>query len=1506
MPFSTPNFTLPTVPLTPDLLSPLASGPPQPIAMFPVRLETRFSPLPGGGADLRVRVYPDKVHLDSHEPALTAAELTWGQHFWAQTWRAGNDQNAQQLAWQQLSDRFDPRRAAWVAQALTPLNPQDRPAVPVANEQPLPQPIRFPAPPTKVNDWTRAPLARALPDRWHLCGYARGQLIVQATGNPIAATLAVGPDPSAFEETAPSLPSAALGIDAGMKWMVDFEEAEKVGMGLRVRLDPKQAQGFDILLVFGTQTGPDPGMADGTAPLVDLLNAHRYSDGLSFVPLGTPSNNTPEAPAGYSSAGQAEGGLADRDPATEPPGDRANAEVLATALGLGQSEATPFTHLAYANLGEQSDARHMNRALWPATGGYFLTQMLGPSALNRTGLTADDIAWVQQHFVEYVRAGGPLPALRVGKQPYGILPVTSLNGWKPRASQPGDRAIGPEVALKDLLIKLRGLWHKILDQVPRVGRSQNPDQDFADIFTMEAISSSYHLRHLVGRTYLERLWASLQPGNVQAWWDKQQGMTRPILQDLGLNGHSPRLAETTFSGWHRPLDAPMVQPEAVSEAAALSPNYIDLLLNAADLDTLRGETFPEPKPKSLLYALLRHSLLQLCWTTAVALLVPDGQSPNHWGLRWEQELIGPPSFTGLPIATATPWDLLNQPLTGVTTDSLGRYLLTLSAPPTDPSLAAKVAPLLELRQSLTHLKGLSTATLERQLAGSLDLCSHRLDAWITSFATRRLSELRQASPTGLLLGGYGWVTNLKPKSSAVLETPPPGESAPLHEAIANPGFTHTPSLDQAATVAVLRSGHLTHASAADADLLAIDLSSERVRLANWLLDGVRQGQPLGALLGYRFERRLQGAGLGEFIPYFREIAPLVAKKLEQSAQPVAAIAANTVVDGLALQRRWQKNRYLPALFTSLAKPPDSAQFQRGQTALPLELDRLADAVDAVSDALLAESVHQAVQGNPLRTASTLEAIARGETPPPELDVLQTPRTGTALTYRLVTLFSGPPTGAPGWMNPAVSPRAGADLQLNTWAAKLLGNAGRVRCRVERFDPATGEALETQEVRLGSLPITAIDCLYADEGSHDAQPSELEQRILYEIRRRPEGFSADAALRINPQRPADWGPADLSYGEFNELRRRARQLITGARGVDASDLAVPGQNPAIAVDMTELESRAQKGEQALFRLQSDLKGLLKTPAIASLEALRAAILRAGYFSIAGAIPLSAVGETPTDRDLLLGQAQAIVNALAQRLTQLAALQTSSPAAIASPTEQRDHQISRLRITFGPAFVALPRFTPDNAAELAQALADSPAIQANDPLAVVTWFQRAARVRDGLARLNIALLYAEAVGTGETLNLAIAQLPYQPRDRWVGLPKLPAQPLSTSRFSLIVQGASPLDLTQPLTGLLIDEWVEVVPNETETTGLVFQYDQPDATPPQSILLAVPPDLTQPWTVGSLQQVLLETLDLARLRAVDPEALGDLGHYLPALYFAANDKGGVVSAPESTIATDFSSLK
>ena len=219
---------------------------------------------------------------------------------------------------------------------------------------------------------------------------------------------------------------------------------------------------------------------------------------------------------------------------------------------------------------------------------------------------------------------------------------------------------------------------------------------------------------------------------------------------------------------------------------------------------------------------------------------------------------------------------------------------------------------------------------------------------------------------------------------------------------------------------MLRSGHLAHAgNQMPNDLLAIDLSSERVRLATWLLDGVRQGQPLGALLGYRFERRLQEAGKAHFISFFRELAPLVARKLERAANrstgrshrgqqrrgrsgvaTALAGGAGSSAARNAAARSAARSRFSSPRCTN--KPPQ-ADLANAKAALEAELNALADSVDAVSDALMAESVYQVVRGNPVRAAMTVESIAGGETPPPELEVVRTPRTGIALTHRLVTL-----------------------------------------------------------------------------------------------------------------------------------------------------------------------------------------------------------------------------------------------------------------------------------------------------------------------------------------------------------------------------------------------------------------------------------------------------------------------------------------------------------------------
>ena len=103
---------------------------------------------------------------------------------------------------------------------------------------------------------------------------------------------------------------------------------------------------------------------------------------------------------------------------------------------------------------------------------------------------------------------------------------------------------------------------------------------------------------------------------------------------------------------------------------------------------------------------------------------------------------------------------------------------------------------------------------------------------------------------GIQVGGYGWVVSLAPDPTGEPDTQ---------------GFIHAPSLAHAATAAVLRSAWSAFSTDAGAAAFAVDLSSDRVRRADWILAGVRNGQTLEELLGGRFERRLHDALLDTYI-----------------------------------------------------------------------------------------------------------------------------------------------------------------------------------------------------------------------------------------------------------------------------------------------------------------------------------------------------------------------------------------------------------------------------------------------------------------------------------------------------------------------------------------------------------------------------------------------------------------------------------------------------------------
>jgi hypothetical protein len=1321
-----------------------------PLALFPVRLETRFF-----GNELRVRVYPDKVHIDSHDPKLNADEVAWGKRFWQLQWA---DASKQHDAWRMLADRFGAERGAWIARALTPTNLPTRPA----------GAPKYPdlGAPAKV---TRIPKVRLLPDRWVATAFANGVAVAVVQGKDIKKDLAIGPDLDAAVTIKDDEPA----IDDGMRWMIDFNAAEGAGMALRMTL-PSPA--VDVLLVTGVAAG------DQSTAMTSQLDAHRYTDGLAFIPPASPSNNSAAGRTPYQEPDPQQNKSFVREWQSDKIAAGSNADAATKAFGV-----KAFARLASGDEHDDDAARAMATALWPATWGYFLAQMIG---FEGTGLTLPGRDWARTHALQHVRPGGHLPAMRIGRQPYGVLPVTSLDSWKAT-----DTAA---TRLRDVLRRLRDVVFRPAGKnVVRVGRTDSPGSDLVDVLQVGAVSSSYQARRMMGQHFLQHLRAFLgEDLDSVHFWQRLVQLTGAIPAQIGIG--TPWLEHAAYDGSTRDITVPLVG----------TPSYIADLLAVTNPDGLANPIPNAAVP--LLQALLRHALLRE-YTEAAARAI----DPNNATLLHDAELV---DLVRSPSPTPTWSRLRAQTVTGGVTAA--------QALATDARLA-------EFEQALKTLATKDVATLERHAAATLDATAYRLDAWVTSLAHRRLTEMRTSTPNGICVGGYGWVENIRPAAAARAVTVA-DEPGPIVAPANDPGFIHAPSLNQASAAALLRNAHLSHGAQADSPY-AIELTSGRIRLAKDLFEGVRQGQPIGALLGYTFERNLHEAKLDDLIDVFRKIAPLP-----------GAENRRIVVDGLALAAKWtaDKNSVLPA------SDPHRAKAEKVLNALEV-------AVDAAADAVHAEGAFQMVRGNFARAAASLDAISSGQTAPPDLGFLATPRTGTGLTHRVGILLPVAASANPaGWGDRASSPRAQADTALDAWAGRLLGPGTSIATRVI----VQGESAP-RVVRLKDLGLTPIDFVWATEGA-DGIPRDISARIL-----RVAGASS---ATINVSRAAG------GMGDIIELATRLQRFLAGARPMDGADLMAPHATPARGLDLAEFETRVKAAEQALLAAHNALK-----QAVTSGTGIPDAMMRVAKFGVPGSIP------------------QAGSEAIQARALLIETTRRTAPVAATTATDddaRRDALMKRLRTVFGNGFVALPRFTASNAADVEASIANA-ALGGDDALAAYTWMQRMERVRVPLARFARPMREAEVLGSGR-IKLTIAQVPHAAGQRWVGLALAPNGALIDGAASLVLQDA-PKKFNGKLCGLIADEWTELVPRRNETSGIAFQYNPPDSAAPQAILLAVPPVVGEPWTVGNLNRVLLETLDMLRIRAVDPTALGDAAHYLPATYLAFNANGDAVSTDLNPLA-------
>lgn len=1049
--------------------------------------------------------------------------------------------------------------------------------------------------------------------------------------------------------------------------------------------------------------------------------------------------------------------------------------------------------------------------------------------------------------------------VRVGDQPYGVLPITSLDHF----TLDGDSADARDAITR--LIQLRDrFWRPAIDRVPRFGSGDDPDATLLGIIGMDSVSRDVAARRSFGGHYFRNWWYWRRIDGFNEFETRRRALSRTALDQLAVDWE-PRAADFVYLPWVFELNGPRVQAGPLSLSEPLDPNYISWLRTATP-DEIKAETIDGEPPNALLYLVLRHATLMAYGTTAFELVSrfsADATAPHV-----EPEML---DFGDDEEPTPTLSNVLDQSLPELTgAGTLAGFLheaRTLDVP--------ELIDYSEFWEALECLEGLPTESLDLLFRETLDLCSHRLDAWITSLAVLALRRARTAAPRGLHLGGFGWVEDLRPGATRRSE-----------------GYVHAPSLEHATTAAVLRSGYLGRDQGDGDSPLAVDLSSARTRLAMSVLDAVRQGQPLGAVLGYRFERGLHDNHpdheLDKYILPFRELEPLVARKLRPTDAPVEAIAAHNVVDGLALHRRFKADdipwgqRGLPAIGSG-----DGA-------AVLAELHELDLVVDAVSDAVTAESVFQAIRGNPTRSGAVLDAIGRGEAPPPHLEVARTARTGVGLTHRILIGFDEHATTPSDWPTNARQVRAQAAPRVNAWLAGLLGSPNRVRCRVEYLDATTEALLASAELVLGSLQLSPLDALHI-VSVDDGEGSELERRLaLHAMTEAPADVPGDAIVRLVFARDPAWATDVIDIPAFGELVRSIHELLAEARNLAPSDLVATGERVDDSVDSGELQGRADAAVIA-YRDVADALDALVDPAAPppNSGALREQLLRAAHFGVPGAIPL-ALRDTADAQRTLLAQVASIAGEMRRRLAAIDAADLAFDRATASAAAQLEHDTRRLHRVFGPGFAVVPVVTPGNPGELTQAFASSDDLQAGDPHEVIGWLKTIARVRPRAATFADAHLNADAIAGTDPLRLTVAQLPFQPGDRWGALED-DGHPRDANRLSVVAQLGEGLEFSRKIAGVIVDEWVETVPSTTETTAVAFHYDQPNSRAPNAVLLAVPPDPSRPWDLDTLENILLETIELSKLRAVDTEALRGLGHLLPALYFATNPQA-------KTVSTDF----
>ena len=1491
-----------------------------PVVLLPVRIETRFGSrraVASSGEEvdvptLAVRVYPDDIGIDGHDDACTDAEVEAGRRFWQAA-------DAAELA----PDAAESDRLKWAGWQVFVGTVGTARAVHVANA------CRGGTDPTRRIGARPPTFARLLPHKWVITGWRDGRRIFAESSGPVRPNLAVTPKPRADGSLAFDPSSGAL-FDEDSLWVTDLNAAVSAGMAVIIDLltpddsasGMQPARRIDRLFVFGIN---EPAASDGTGvgDLTGLLASHGATGSAGFEGNGTPTNNFGDGRSVWSQTPD-EVDLYNR--VMGPQGTnvaeavgKARTAAGAMAMALGVPVGT-FGTFGGAGIQDRFLARSMTQAIYPVIWGELFGSLLCPTdvefptdipKLNKL----DEIgSFALSHIRDHVRGGGPLPTLRVGRQPYGVLPITKSDMFRAQPSEP--RMV---VQLRDMLNRLLPFWKRSVHSVATLTPSAQAgptELDSAGRHLLEVLGlgpvphpGAYMIRSVDGPIESSVRSATSRPGrflDIPA----DQAMPTSVLDQV-IKTASRHLVRDLFSlvpgdiresrlSMMETGDAQLMRMKVAAddpnrEGAATVADYLTVL-GAPPTPFRVAPPWGDAPPTDLLFQLLDRSLQLAHEQSALAMLRVMGSKTGFegWAVSPELTALGirkagdaaSPTATeivGMSVGLVAGGQAVSADVASLTVGELTSQASAMSSF-FDANVLRRDLPELFLttKAAVAELASaqLGAEVYTRLLGEALAVATTRLDAWFTSLATSRLATLRAANPLGAGVGHFGWVTDLVRDDTVIAavniandpDLPPGWEPGPEVVAVVEPdarvGWVHTPSVDQAITGAVLRGGELAHQSG-DTQLARMDLTSDRVRAGSWIVSAVQRGQPLGAVLGYRLERSFHdlsdigaGVNLHRFVDDLRRRHPQRSVPL---ADGLEQVVPHEVVDGVQSWKAWREGTL------AFDEAPNAAE-NAVIDGIFVSLDA---AVDSVADLLVAEGVHQLAGGRPLRAAATFEAVATGGPPPDGMDVLRTPRQGVSITHRIVVPCPDPDAVATGWNSGAARARIAPAAE--AFARRWLGDA------TDWIMPGPNGDRD-----LGSLGVCALDVVVEGNVIGDEVPI-LARRLV--------AHTGGATSAVNQNAP-EWRRLSAIAATVAEALNRSRPLVP-------VDVSPPNQvysaatteappPPTLTMDqLIDLEASVsghiQLTDMALaalagsITLVQDIEFDPTAPPPAPIVDIGAA--RAALSTLAGlGYGIAVLGNDAIDDDVI-ATVHAVFASLSAGLREALA---AVPVVDQTPEGLLRGMQTAMSALLGTSVVCVP--TLDDLGSLA-----SSRVAAVTSFDVEDWMDAVARVRPGLATLGDLRLFRDAhSGAASSADLSVCQMPSRDGESWLGGPlatqvdpqnptqawRVPIGP--TVHAAIIALDDGPLDAT---CGLVLDEWSEVIPSATATTGLSVFYDAPDARAPQAVLVAVHPDPAggDGWSWELIEGMLDETLDLADIRLVDLDdlAVTAIDEYLPLTY-------------------------